>query len=97
MASHLLTHHKEYASPYNSHNNGRLPLPESLWQDMKIEENEYVKCGINNPSHILSRFEFIHSDTAATVVAPQTPSGKRSRAFTNTMIDIPARKQPRHK
>lgn len=97
MADHIRIYHREYASPANPNNHGRFPLPASLWDSMKIEQREYESCGIDQ-SLIPPPFDFIQYGTPfSTIVPPVTPSGgKRARAFTNTMTDAPARKQPRH-
>lgn len=95
MVEHLRTKHKEYASPGNSSNLCRLPMPADMWHDVvNILPKEYVCCGIDT-SFIPTPFDHISTSSHSPSV-PSTPSGgKRSRAFTNTMIDVPASKQPR--
>lgn len=97
MDCHIRTEHREYAAPGHAVNHGRLPLPARVWEDMQIKEKEYIGCGIHE-SLIPSPFSHFQSETPPSPIVPLTPSGgKRSRAFTQTMTDLPARKQPRHK
>lgn len=96
MVEHIRTQHREYASPGNSNNRGRLPIPAGLWIDsVEIQPKEYVFCGID-ASLIPPHFDHI-CETPRSPVLTSTPSGgKRSRAFTATTTDVPASKQARH-
>lgn len=109
MGAHIRTEHKEYASPGNSDNSGRLPLPAEFWASMEIHLKEYISCGIDkllipppfnqvlpSPSSPLPPFTGQVFPNPSSPLPPSTPSGgKRSRAFTQTTTDFPVRKQPR--
>lgn len=95
MDAHICTEHREYASPGNSNNYGRLPLPVKLWHDMEIHSNEYISCGIDKQL-IPPPFSQVFPAPSSPLF-PSTPSGgKRARAFTQTTTDFPVSKQPRH-
>lgn len=97
MAEHMRTQHREYASPGNPHNRGRLPMPADLWHNgMEILLKEYMYYNIAE-KYIPLPFDQV-SEAPHSPTLPSTPSGgKRSRAFTNTTIDVPAAKQPHHR
>lgn len=98
MAEHMRTQHREYASPGNPHNRGRLPLPADLWHNSMeiLVLKEYVRYDIDE-RFIPAPFDQI-SEAPHSPTLPSTPSGgKRSRAFTNTVTDVPATKLPRHR